>query len=105
MREPIADAYKRDSGGDNKLSGLRNSGTFRVGVTTRGDALAKGKVFIGGAMTGPAKWLNDGTNARRQGSGFHPGTRAKRTFDRAVDANIQAAAREMERLFDNAFRG
>ncbi len=102
LRKPILDAYRRDSGGDLQLSGLRNSGRFSVNTSTRGNQLAKGRVFMGGKMAGPAKWLNDGTKPRRQGRGRHPGTRGKGTFDDAASANLEAAQREMTKVFERA---
>ncbi len=104
LRKPLLDAYRRDSGGDLKLSGLRNSGKFTVNTSVRGDALAKGRVFMGGKMAGPAKWLNDGTKPRRQGSGMHPGTSGMGTFDKTASAHLKDAEREMIRLFDQALR-
>lgn len=104
MKRPLLDAYQRDSGGDLKLSGLRNSGRFTVNTSVRGDLAAKGRVYMGGKMAGPAKWLNDGTKPRRQGSGFHPGTKGKGTFDDAASRHLADAEREMIRLFDQALR-
>lgn len=104
LKKPIVDAYRRDSGGDLKLSGLRNSGKFTVNTSVRGAAAAKGRVFMGGKMAGPAKWLNEGTRRRRQGSGTHPGTRGKGTFDTAASAHLRDAEREMSRLFDRTLR-
>lgn len=104
MKKPLLDAYRRDSGGDLRLSGLRNSGRFTVNTSVRGNLDAKGRVYMGGKMAGPAKWLNDGTKPRRQGSGFHPGTKGKGTFDVAASRHLRDAEREMIRLFDQALR-
>ncbi len=104
LKKPLLDAYRRDSGGDLRLSGLRNSGRFTVNTSARGDAFAKGRVFMGGKMAGPAKWLNDGTKPRKQGAGFHPGASGKGTFDKTASAHLRDAEREMVRLFDQALR-
>lgn len=104
MKKPLQDAYRRDSGGDLRLSGLRNSARFTVNTSVRGVELAKGRVFMGGKMAGPAKWLNDGTKPRRQGSGLHPGTSGKGTFDAAASSHLRDAEREMIQLFDRALR-
>lgn len=104
LKKPILDSYRRDSGGDLRLSNLRNSGKFTVNTSVRGDLAVRGRVYMGGKMAGPAKWLNDGTRPRRQGSGVHPGTSGKGTFTKAASAHLEAAEREMIALFDRALR-
>jgi hypothetical protein len=100
VRDPLQSAYLRDSGGDGRLSGLRNSGTFKASTSVRGTNDVRGRVTIGpGGMRGPASWLNSGARRSRVGR-----TRAKRTFDRVVDAELPVAARLMENLFDDAVR-
>lgn len=101
LKKPIADSYRRDTG-DMRMSGIGNA-RLRVATSARGTAFAKG--FVRVLPAGPADWLNSGTRRRRQGSGWHPGTSAKRTFDDPVDREMEAALREMERLFERTVRG
>jgi hypothetical protein len=102
LSPPILEVFRRDSGGDLKLSGLRNSGTFKVATRTTGSGgKAKATVSVGPkSMAGPAKWLTHGTRPRRQGRGRHPGTRGKDTFNRGVDAGLPAAERAMVEVFE-----
>lgn len=99
---PVRDAYKRDTGGDGKLSGLRGMPAFKAPTSVRGTFAVRGTVKVKPA--GPGVWLNTGTKPRPQGRGMHPGTSGKRTFDRAVDQSLPEAQRVMERLFDDAVR-
>jgi hypothetical protein len=101
LKKPIQESYKRDTGGDSRLSGAGNA-RIAVATSARGASAAKG--FVKMRPAGLASWLNDGTRPRRQGAGWHPGTKAKRTFDAPVDREIQAALREMEHLFERALR-
>ena len=105
IKPMLVTAYTQDSGGDLRLSGLRNSGVFRVSTSVRGEQAARGRVFMGGPMAGPAKWLNEGTRPRRQGAGMHPGTRGKQTFDRAATTALPRAEQEMVRLFERSLEG
>lgn len=106
--KPLLESYKRDTGGDLLLSGLRRSGRRgRLRVTTSVRGSGTGGIVRGRAMVrpaGPASWLNSGTAPRPQGSGWHPGTRGKRTFDRAVPAALEAARREVKRIFHESMR-
>jgi hypothetical protein len=99
IKTPLQAAYMRDSGGDGRLSGLRNSGVFKATTSTKGTYDVKGKVMIGpSGMRGPATWLNDGARRSKVGR-----TVAKHTFDRVVDKELPEAAREMERIWERAF--
>lgn len=102
LKKPIRDSFKRDLGGDSRMSGIGNA-RISVATSARGKERATG--FVRMKPAGPASWLNDGTRPRRQGRGFHPGTKAKHTFDEPVDRNIVEALREMERLFARSLRG
>ena len=104
LKAPIRASFKRDTGGDMRLSGIGNRGRFTISSSARGTSSAKGFVQVAKSMRGPASWLNSGTKPRRQGSGFHPGTPAKRTFDEPVEREIREALAEMQRLFDRALR-
>ena len=101
LAKPLRASYKADTGGDSRLSGIGNA-RLTVATSARGAERAKGYVKMRPA--GPASWLNYGTRPRRQGSGWHPGTPAKRTFDAPVDREIRNALREMERLFERSLR-
>lgn len=101
LKKPLRESYKRHAGGDSRLSGLGNA-RLTVATSARGSSNAKG--FVKMRPAGPASWLNDGTRARRQGSGWHPGTKPKHAFDKPVDQEIDAALREMEDLFVRALR-
>ncbi len=106
LRGPLLDSATRDSGGDRKLSGLRNSGRFTVSTSVRGKTAVKGRVFAGPpAMRGPWDWMNRGTKPRRQGSGVHPGTRGKRTWDRVADAEAGRVMAAMVAEWEKATRG
>lgn len=101
IAKPLGQAYLRDSGGDGRLSGLKNSDKFKATTSVRGTYAVKGSVRIGPrSMRGPASWLNYGTNPH----GGHPGTRGKRTFDRVVQAELPEAARLMERMFNDSLK-
>lgn len=99
---PLDTEYRHAAGGDGRLSGVPNMRPFKARSSVRGKAVAKGRVSM--TPAGPAKWINDGTRPRPQGSGQHPGTRGKQTFDRTVDAKLDQALREMEKVFGRAFR-
>jgi hypothetical protein len=99
IKTPLQAAYMRDSGGDGRLSGLRNSGTFKATTTVKGTHDVIGKVRIGpSGMRGPATWLNDGAKRRIVGR-----TVAKHTFDKVAKSEIPNARREMEQIFGKAF--
>ena len=102
LKKPLRESFKRDTGGDSRMSGIGNA-RISVATSARGSSNAKG--FVKMRPAGPASWLNYGTRPRRQGRGFHPGTRPKGTFDEPVNREINQALREMERLFNQALRG
>jgi hypothetical protein len=96
LRKPLLDAFTRDTGGDRRLSGLRNSGRITVSTSVRGTDTVKGRVYAGPpTMRGPAGWLDRGTKRRRQGKGWHPGTPAKGTWTNTADKEADAAMRAM----------
>lgn len=100
---PILNSYKVDAGSDLKLSGVPGQWRFKVPTSVRGtgaSGIVRGRVRVRPA--GPARWLNDGTQPRPQGSGRHPGTPAKRTFDRAEPAAIDAARKAVRRVWKDA---
>lgn len=98
-RKPIMAALRADAGSDRKLSGLRNGKAMMVTVRKQRAGNVVEAEIKGGPQTqrAPWFWLNDGTKAgmrsrpasrRRSGriiSYRHPGTAAKRTWDRAVE--------------------
>jgi hypothetical protein len=96
LKRPLDDSVRRDSGGDRRLSGLRNSGRFAVSTSVRGTDTVKGRVYAGpSAMRAPWSWLDKGTRPRRQGRGQHPGTRGKNTWTDTADREVEAAMRAM----------
>lgn len=101
--KPLLAAYKIDSGGDLKLSGVPGSWRFKVPTSVRGTGTkgpVRGRARVRPA--GPASWLNDGTRPRPQGKGFHPGTAGKRTFSRSADKAIAEARVAVRRVWREA---
>lgn len=102
LEPAILARFRRDSGGDLKLSGLVRAGrrakAFKV--STRISETAKrtrATVSIGPkAMRGPAAWMTHGT----KGHGNHPGTPAKGTFTKAVDRSLPDALDAMISVFE-----
>jgi hypothetical protein len=98
LRSAILPRLRRDTGGDQRLSGMRSGARLDVTVETTGTG---GQVAAGPRrMRGPWRWLNDGTRPRAQGRGRHPGTPAKGTWDRPVAKALPDVEREVATLFD-----
>ena len=90
----------RDSGGDRRLSGLRNGGRFTVTTKVTGTVFVEGNVFAGpGKMRGPWSWLESGTTRKRHGR-----TRAKHTWSKPVETELPKVQRTLERMFEAAVR-
>lgn len=111
VRKPALAAVARDTGGDRKLSGLRNGKSMTVVVTRKTTGTIVEADIKGGPQRqrAPWFWLEEGTkagrrsrpaNRRRSGrviTAQHPGTPAKRTWSGAVDPivpKIQARFRQ-----------
>lgn len=116
LRSAILEALRRDAGSDRRLSGLRSGKAQTVKVTAR----AEGDGFDGYVMAAPRSqrapwfWLEEGTaagfrgrpnGARRRNRGSHPGTPAKSTWSRGVDAGIPAAYKHFDDLLGAALEG
>lgn len=101
MKKPLGTRLKLDTGGDQRLSGLGGT-RLKVATSARGTDAARG--FVRLVPPGPGSWLNAGTRRRQQGSGWHPGTAAKKTFDEPIERHKHEALREMQRLFSRALR-
>jgi hypothetical protein len=115
LRAEIRRNVKRDTGGDNLLSGLRNGSALSVKVTQRGTELVEGRVMAGPKdQRAPWFWLEEGTrpglrgapvgryNSARVSRGYHPGTPAFRTWSRSFDAVEAKIRQDMERRWQRA---
>lgn len=104
--DPALRRLRKDTGGDRKLSGLKNAKPLTIKTKVVGTTIAEGVVLAGPKrLLGPWSWLEDGTKAGnrrgRYGSVYrHPGTRAKRTWSDPVDD----AARQVMADIQNQFR-
>ncbi len=106
IQKPVLARFTRDSGGNRKLSGLRNSATFSIPTSVKGSTFVVGNVKVGpSAMRGPAAWLERGTKARPQGNGFHPGTRGKRSWSEPVAVEIPRVRQKIQSQFKSAVGG
>lgn len=100
LRRAILPRLRRDTGGDQRLSGMRSGARLNVTAETTGSG---GQVAAGPRrMLGPWRWINDGTRPRAQGRGRHPGTPAKGTWDRAAATAIPDIERDVADIFDRA---
>lgn len=98
LRSAILPRLRRDTGGDQRLSGMRSGARLNVTAETTGQGA---QVAAGPRrMLGPWRWLNNGTRPRAQGRGQHPGTRAKGTWDQAAAKAIPDVERDVATLFD-----
>ena len=98
LRRAILPRLRRDTGGDQRLSGMRSGARLNVTAETTGSG---GQVAAGPRrMLGPWRWINDGTRARAQGRGRHPGTRAKGTWDQPVAKAVPDVERDVAAMFD-----
>jgi hypothetical protein len=98
LRRAILPRLRRDTGGDQRLSGMRSGARLDVTAETKGSG---GQVAAGPRrMLGPWRWLNNGTRPRAQGRGRHPGTRPKGTWDQATAKALPDVERDVAALFD-----
>lgn len=91
-----------DTGGDRILSGMRQPDRLVVDVTVDETA---GQVDVAAGppeMLRAWRWLNDGTRPRIQGTGRHPGTAARYTFDAAIDTATGRVLDGIDRDFAEA---
>lgn len=104
VRKAVTANLKRDAGSDRRLSGLGVRGVPQRVTVTRKD---QGHISEGRIMAGPPKqrapwfWMEEGT----QRHGRHPGTKAKRTWSKAIDATLPAVERNFEKLYNDALNG
>lgn len=100
LAKAVERQLRTDTGGDNRLSGVRGKRKLQVErkVTAFGTGFAEGSVAAGPRrMLGPWRWLNDGTG--------EPGpTRAKGTFDGAVQRSLPAVELQIANQFDTLIR-
>jgi hypothetical protein len=102
MKAPATSALRRDAGGDSRLSGVRNGTPLRVQAGVKGVFLVEGFVAAGPRRARAQWfWMDKGTNPR----GNHPGTRAKSTWSKAVDPEVEAAQADLRRRFVTIVRG
>jgi hypothetical protein len=91
-----------DIGDDMILSGVKGGKALKVQTKVEGDTIVTGKVTAGPSRSRAQWfWINDGS---------HPGggdtkTRAKRTWDRAVDPLLPVLRNDLERDFHAAVQG
>lgn len=115
LRAEIRRNLRSDTGGDNRLSGLRNGTALSVKVTQRGTDLVEGRVMAGPRdQRAPWFWLEEGTRPGRRGApvgrynsaranrGFHPGTPAFRTWSRSFEQVEDRIRQDMERRWQRA---
>lgn len=103
LRGAILPRLRRDTGGDQRLSGMRSQTRLDVVVDI---AATDARVTAGPRrMSSAWRWINDGTRPRAQGRGRHPGTRAKGTWDQPVAKAIPDIERDIGNLFDRAVQG
>lgn len=105
LRRPLATEQRRDTGGDNRLSGV---GSTRMSIKT--DVIGRGASVFGTVqwwprrMRGPGRWLDDGTRPRIQGNGRHPGTPAKRTWSGPLERTLPVVETTLGAMFDQVTR-
>lgn len=120
LRTAALAQLKRDTGGDRKLSGLRNGRPLTVRVTKRGRELVEGRIMAGPkSQRAPWFWLEEGTragprgrpfgrgtnpNTRRADRGNHPGTPAKGTWTKAFESTAPRVQSDIQALFDRVFQ-
>lgn len=104
IRKDQTKTLKKDIGGDMGMSGIGNARlTFKS--TVKGDSIVTGEVSVG-KPRGPWTWLEEGTRPHIAGGRYrgarHPGTRAKRTWSRAlpksVDGVLKKARKELRTI-------
>lgn len=109
LRAELLRNLRADTGGDFRLSGLRNGVPLSVKTTQRGTELVEGRVMAGPRdQRAPWFWLEEGTrpgyrgarvgryNSARSNRGWHPGTPAYRTWSRSFDAVESKIQSDME---------
>lgn len=104
FRTAIQPRLKRDTGGDNRLSGIGNA---RLNVSTKvaGSVLVEGTVTAGPKkMRGPWRWLDDGTRPRSTATGQHPGTDPKHTWSDPVQRAMPDVQSGIARDFEAVIR-
>lgn len=95
IRKAQTKSLKQDVGGDAAMSGIGARLTIKSSV--KGDSIVTGEVSAG-KPAGPWSWLEQGTRPHIAGGRYkgarHPGTRAKRTWSRAVPKTLDAVAKK-----------
>ena len=95
IRKAVTKSLKTDTG-DGRMSGAGNA-RLTIKATVKGDSIVTGDVSAGGAR-GPWTWLEEGTKPHIVGGWYkgahHPGTRAKRTWSRAVGPALDRATKD-----------
>lgn len=115
LRAPIMQAITRASGGDRRLSGLRNKGQFNVRTKVTGTTAVEGHVTASPArMRGSWVWMDTGTKAgirrtrggsKRSYSFRHPGTRGKGAWIKPVESELPKVRKDIEQAFKATVRG
>lgn len=107
---PALARLRKDTGGDRRLSGLKNGKQLTIKTKVVGTTIAEGVVLAGPKrLLGPWSWLEDGTKAGsrrgRYGSPYrHPGTRAKRTWSDPVDDAQRQVLADIQNQFRTVIR-
>ena len=108
-------SLKADAGPDRRLSGVRNGRPQTVKRVNRTGLLVEGRVMAGPPkQRAPWFWLEEGTKAGRRGGrsgskrsyrGYHPGTKAKQTWSRPINAVTPRVRRMMLEEMRAAIKG
>ncbi|MEO6571250.1 MAG: hypothetical protein ABIO83_06845 [Ilumatobacteraceae bacterium] len=114
IRQSIEPRLSAATGGDRRLSGVKNGKRLTIKVVKR----TYGNVTEGRVMAGPPRqraqwfWLNEGTRSglrgtsgRRSFRGLHPGTPAKQVWTQPVSGVLPGVRREIEREFRAVVKG
>jgi hypothetical protein len=105
LRRPLATEQRRDTGGDQRLSGFS-----RTRMSVRTEVIGRGPSVFGSVEWWPrrtraaGRWLDAGTRPRAQGAGRHPGTPAKRTWSGPLERTVPVVEQHMAAMFDEATR-
>jgi hypothetical protein len=109
LRAPATSLLRDHTGGDGRLSRVRNGTPLRVQAGVKGDRYLVEGYVAAGPKRARAQWfwLNDGTGPHRgpRGRGRHPGTRGKRTWASTVTPRVEPAQDRLRKRYTTIVRG
>jgi hypothetical protein len=109
LRGPAQRALAADTGGDGRLSGVRNGAPLRVQSGVLGDRYLVQGYVAAGPKRSRAQWfwLDRGVNPHRgrAGRGRHPGTKSKRTWSATVEPRVEPAQDRLRKRYTTIVRG